>query len=123
MCEMTDVMEHPEKWECLTCGHEWERTTEAEAPDAPRIVKDAHGTVLNDGDALKAARGWAEKIAALPPTPVRMAKAAINGAATALHRATSFMDLDQFALAATTNDHAEAIAAFLERRAPTFRGD
>lgn len=52
MCEMTDVMEHPAKWECLTCGHEWERATEAEAPDAPRVVKDAHGTVLNDGDCV-----------------------------------------------------------------------
>lgn len=52
MCEMTDVMDHPEKWECLTCGHEWERATEAEATDAPRVVKDAHGTVLNDGDCV-----------------------------------------------------------------------
>lgn len=58
-----------------------------------------------------------------PPAPVRMAKTAINGAATALHRATRFMDLDQFALAATGNDHAEAIRASIEKRAPTFRGD
>jgi protein PhnA len=52
MCEMTDVMEHPGKWECLTCGHEWERAAEADAPAGPRIVKDAHGTVLNDGDSV-----------------------------------------------------------------------
>ena len=52
MCEMTDVMEHPAKWECLTCGHEWERAAEADAPAGPRIVKDAHGTVLNDGDSV-----------------------------------------------------------------------
>ena len=52
MCEMTDVMEHPGQWECLTCGHEWERAAEADAPAGPRIVKDAHGTVLNDGDSV-----------------------------------------------------------------------
>lgn len=52
MCEMTDVMDHPEKWECLTCGHEWERAAEAETTDAPQVVKDAHGTVLNDGDCV-----------------------------------------------------------------------
>ncbi len=47
MCEMTEVMEHPERWECVTCGHEWERPL---APAAARVVKDAHGTVLADGD-------------------------------------------------------------------------
>lgn len=47
MCEMTDVLEHPERWECVTCGHEWERPP---APEAARVVKDAHGNVLADGD-------------------------------------------------------------------------
>lgn len=47
MCEMTEVLEHPELWECVTCGHEWERTPE---PEAARVVKDAHGNVLADGD-------------------------------------------------------------------------
>jgi enoyl-CoA hydratase/carnithine racemase len=79
--------------------------------------------VTPNGGALDAARAWAEKIAALPPIPVRMAKAGINGAATALHRATSFMDLDQFALAATTEDHKEAVLAFLEKRDAAFKGD
>lgn len=49
MCEMTDVLDLPEKWECVTCGHEWEK---APAPEAGRIVKDAHGTVLADGDCV-----------------------------------------------------------------------
>jgi protein PhnA len=52
MCEMTDVLEHPQKWECVTCGHEWERAAEPEAPAGPRIVKDAHGNVLADGDCV-----------------------------------------------------------------------
>lgn len=72
--------------------------------------------------ARAAARAWAEKIAALPPIPVRMAKAGINGAATALHRATSFMDLDQFTLAATTEDHKEAVRAFLEKAGRRVQG-
>ena len=52
MCEMTDVLDLPERWECVTCGHEWERTTEPEAPVGPRIVKDAYGNVLTDGDCV-----------------------------------------------------------------------
>ncbi len=52
MCEMIDVLEHPEKWECVTCGHEWTRASEPEAPAGPRVVKDAHGNVLVDGDVV-----------------------------------------------------------------------
>ena len=50
MCEMTEVLDHPERWECVTCGHEWERAPEPEVPNAGRVVKDAHGNVLADGD-------------------------------------------------------------------------
>lgn len=46
---MSDVLEHPDRWECVTCGHEWEREAQ---PAAARIVKDAHGTVLADGDSI-----------------------------------------------------------------------
>lgn len=46
---MTDVLEHPDLWECMTCGHEWEREAKAEGA---RIVKDANGTVLADGDTV-----------------------------------------------------------------------
>jgi protein PhnA len=46
---MDDVLEHPDRWECLTCGHEWEREPE---PEAARVVKDAHGNVLADGDCV-----------------------------------------------------------------------
>jgi len=48
-CEMNDLLSHPDRWECLTCGHEWERAPE---PEAARVVKDAHGNVLADGDAI-----------------------------------------------------------------------
>lgn len=49
MCEMTDVLELPERWECVTCGHEWEKDAE---PEKARFVKDAHGNVLVDGDCV-----------------------------------------------------------------------
>jgi len=52
MCEMTEVLEHAERWECVTCGHEWERTAEPESPAAARVVRDAHGNVLADGDVV-----------------------------------------------------------------------
>ena len=49
MCEMTDVVDHSDKWECMTCGHEWEREPESEKA---RVVKDAYGNVLADGDCV-----------------------------------------------------------------------
>jgi len=49
---MTEVMEFPDKWECATCGHEWPREAEPDAPEAARVVKDAHGTVIADGDCV-----------------------------------------------------------------------
>ena len=47
LCETNEVLEHPERWECVTCGHEWARSPE---PEKARVVRDAHGTVLADGD-------------------------------------------------------------------------
>jgi protein PhnA len=52
MCEMDDVLESPTRWECATCGHEWERAPEAAAPPGPRVVKDANGNALADGDVV-----------------------------------------------------------------------
>ena len=48
-CTLEDVLSHPDHWECSTCGHEWPK---AEAPAAARIVKDAHGNVLAEGDSI-----------------------------------------------------------------------
>jgi enoyl-CoA hydratase len=87
---------------------------EAEAAERAGLVDD----VVPDGEVLARARLWAEKVAKLPPNAVRMTKQSVNAASTALHAATTFMDRDQFALAATSEDYREAIAAFLEKRAP-----
>ena len=50
MCEMTDIMQHSNHLECSTCGHEWTPEAQPDAPDAERVVKDAYGNVLADGD-------------------------------------------------------------------------
>ena len=78
--------------------------------------------VVPDGETLARARAWAERVAKLPPNAVRMGKQQVNGAANALHHATTFGDRDQYALAATSEDYREAIIAFLEKRDPKFTG-
>lgn len=50
ICEMTDVLSRDLHRECMTCGHEWEVEAAAEAPAGERVVKDAYGNVLADGD-------------------------------------------------------------------------
>lgn len=50
-CTLEDVLSHSDHWECATCGHEWPKETVAETETA-RIVKDANGNVLADGDTV-----------------------------------------------------------------------
>lgn len=52
MCEMNEILNHAGRLECMTCGHEWtpEAVKEVDGPDAERVVKDAYGHVLADGD-------------------------------------------------------------------------
>ncbi len=74
------------------------------------------------GRAFDAAMAMAERVAALPPVQVRMCKEGVNAASTALNHAVSFMDRDQFALAAQSEDYHEGVGAFLEKRPPRYRG-
>lgn len=78
--------------------------------------------VAPDGGALAAAMDLASRIAAEPPLPVKMTKATVNRLAGALDDLASHMDLDQFALTATSDDHKEGVGAFLQKRKPRFRG-
>ena len=74
------------------------------------------------GTAVDAAMAMAEKVARQPPISVAMTKMTVNRLAYALDDLASHMDVDQFAIASKTEDHLEGVAAFLERRKPTFRG-
>jgi len=95
-----------------------------EAADADRCL--AWGLadeVTEAGGALAAARRWADKIAALPPLPVRMTKEAVSAIAAATAQASIYMDRDQFLLASRTEDYREGVAAFREKRPGRFKGD
>ncbi|HEX3699221.1 MAG TPA: enoyl-CoA hydratase/isomerase family protein [Phenylobacterium sp.] len=79
--------------------------------------------IADDGQALTAARTWADKIARLPPLPVRMTKEAIGAIAGAGAHAAIHMDRDQFLLTSRSADYREGVAAFLEKRDGAFKGD
>ncbi|MCF7687676.1 MAG: alkylphosphonate utilization protein [Cephaloticoccus sp.] len=49
VCTLEDILSHSDHWECVTCGHEWPKM---EASETERVVKDAHGTPLADGDTV-----------------------------------------------------------------------
>ncbi len=52
VCTLEDVLGHPTHWECTTCGHEWPKEAGPEAAAETRVVKDAYGTPLADGDTV-----------------------------------------------------------------------
>jgi enoyl-CoA hydratase/carnithine racemase len=51
-----------------------------------------------------------------------MVKQGIDAAAKALNHAVSVMDADQFALAQSSEDFAEGVRSFLEKRKPKYTG-
>ena len=79
--------------------------------------------VTADGQALAAARRWADKVCALPPLPVRMTKEAVSAIAAANAQAAIYMDRDQYLLMSRSADYREGIAAFREKRPAKFKGD
>lgn len=56
---MTDFLEASGHLECITCGHEWSVGDGAEPIDEPgeRVVLDANGNALADGDSITLIKG------------------------------------------------------------------
>lgn len=53
ICSMEDVLTHADHYECATCGNEWPRPdADVEPAEVARVVKDANGNVLVDGDTV-----------------------------------------------------------------------
>ena len=79
--------------------------------------------VVPDAELLDAAKALAARIACNPPHAVRMAKRLLwdarrNDLASVLEMSAAMQ-----AIAHTTRDNAEAVDAFLEKRAPKFTGE
>lgn len=78
--------------------------------------------VVDDDKLMEAARALASRIAANPPHALRMAKRLLReGERTTLHTLLD-MSASMQALAHKTEDHKEAIDAFLDKRKPVFHG-
>jgi protein PhnA len=54
ICSLENVLSHADRFECGTCGHEWPRDEPADLQEIEvvRVVKDANGNVLADGDSV-----------------------------------------------------------------------
>ena len=68
------------------------------------------------------ARAWAEELGARPPLAVAHAKAALAAAESSDARTAARVEIEAFASLFATDDRREGFAAFLEKRAPAFRG-
>lgn len=91
-----------------------------DAPEALRIG--LVGRVVPDGEAVDAALGIADEIAANSPFGVQMTKE-VMWSQLEIGSLQAGIDLENRTqlLAATTGDMQEAISAFVEKRPPTFR--
>lgn len=79
--------------------------------------------VVPAGELDNALEQMAQRYAAQPPVAVQMIKQSINAVSSALDNAVMHMDTDQNLLTQLTEDRAEGISAFFEKRDPEFKGN
>ena len=78
--------------------------------------------VVPDAELMAATRALAEKIASGPPLSVRLIKRAVREGLRSDLRTALDLISSHYAVAATSADHREAVAAFHEKRKPVFTG-
>lgn len=78
--------------------------------------------VVPDADLQTAALTWAKQIAAGPRVAHRYMKENLNRALTADLRTCLTMEADRLGRTSMTEDHKEAVKAFVEKRKPMFKG-
>ncbi|MGB3737889.1 MAG: crotonase/enoyl-CoA hydratase family protein [Pontixanthobacter sp.] len=79
--------------------------------------------VVDGADLMDAARTMAERIAAMPPHALRQTKMLIRRGRSIAYDTALELAANTQALMHHTSDHAEGVAALLEKRTPTFTGD
>jgi enoyl-CoA hydratase len=94
------------------------RQVDAQEARAAGLVNHVHPP----GELMDRAMELAETIAAKPPWAIAVAKEVVNLALEGDLQGHLARELDAFALAFTTEDQREGMAAFFEKRVPTFVG-
>jgi 2-(1,2-epoxy-1,2-dihydrophenyl)acetyl-CoA isomerase len=79
--------------------------------------------VVPAAELMNEARALATRIAKQPPGALRVAKALLRQGQTASYQAVMEMSASAQGLMHHTQDHAEGVAAILEKREPTFTGE
>jgi protein PhnA len=51
-CKSEFTYEDGAMYICPECAHEWSKDAAVETADAERVIKDAHGNILQDGDSI-----------------------------------------------------------------------
>jgi enoyl-CoA hydratase len=101
--------------EMILTGARWNAARALEAGLVSEVVPLAH--------LAAAARAWADRVLALGPLAVRLAKAALNASAQMPLAAGLAYESALQAITFESHDKHEGTTAFLEKRKPQFRGE